>query len=228
MAGRTSDANTSSVALYTLSEAADIVQVKRPTFHKWARGYVYRGLDGQLHPSDVLITTTGTGRGPVVPFEGLGEGYVLAAFRRAGVPMQRIRPALDRLNQEFGMLNALTSDRLMTDGAEVLFDYRDRDSLGEVVSSLVVVRNQQAVFREVVQQYLRTISYADGRIALIRLPQFGPDVVVNPVLNFGQPTLTKRGIRVSDVRRRVAAGEPAAQVADDYRLALTDVLSLTA
>ena len=106
--------------LYTLSEAAAIVDVRPTTLHSWARGRSFKGVDGAQHWSDALITTTGVGRGPVVPFVGLGEAYVLAAFRAAGVPMQRIRPTLARLEQEFGVAAALTSDRLKTDGAEVL------------------------------------------------------------------------------------------------------------
>ncbi|MDR1189898.1 MAG: DUF433 domain-containing protein [Bifidobacteriaceae bacterium] len=126
------------------------------------------------------------------------------------------------------MFNALTSDRLKTDGAEVLFEYRDQDDLGEVVSNLVVVRNQQVVFTEAVEQYLRTIQYRNGRISMIQLPQYGPDVVVDPRRNFGQPTVAVRGIRVKDIQRRVAAGELPAQVANDYELPLADVLALCA
>lgn len=50
--------------------------------------------------------------------------------------------------------------------AEVLWEYKQAGGDGEVVDDLVVVRNQQAVFREVVEQYLRTITYRDGRVAV--------------------------------------------------------------
>jgi uncharacterized protein (DUF433 family) len=214
--------------LYTLTEAADIVDINRATFRSWARGYSYKGTDGHTHSSDVLVTTTGPGRGPVVPFVGLGEAYVLSAFRAAGVPMQRIRPALSRLEQEFGLRAALISDRLRTDGAEVLYEYRDEDNTGAVVESLVVVRQGQAVFREVVRQYLQAISYRDGRIALIRLPQFKPDIIADPSINFGQPTFAARGIRVRDAISRLRAGESARSVAADYGLSLADIQSLAA
>jgi hypothetical protein len=54
-----------------------------------------------------------------MPFIGLAEAYALAAFRHAGVPMQRIRPAIDVLARELGVEYALASRRLYTDGAEV-------------------------------------------------------------------------------------------------------------
>src|SRR5699024_785220 len=67
--------------LYTLAEAAAIVDVPPSTLHTWARGRSYKGIDGGQYSSDALITTTGTGRGAVVPFVGLAEAYVLAGFR---------------------------------------------------------------------------------------------------------------------------------------------------
>lgn len=39
------------------------------------------------------------------------------------MPLQRIRPALDALDREFGVAHALASRRLYTDGAEVLYDH---------------------------------------------------------------------------------------------------------
>ena len=217
-----------SAPLYTLAEAARIIGVPGNTLHHWARGYSFKGIDGREIWSNALITTTRVGRRPVVPFIGLGEGYVLAAFREAGVPMQRIRPAVERLEEEFGLRAALTSRRLMTDGAEVLWNYRDAGADGEVIESLVVVRNGQAVFKDVVERYLKTITYRDDRIALIRLPQFKPEVVVDPHRNFGAPTLASRGIRVADIRGRIDAGEPLKQVADDYRISVGDVRDLAA
>jgi hypothetical protein len=58
-----------------------------------------------------------------MPFIGLVEAYALAAFRKAGVPMQRIRPTIDALASELGLAHALASKRLYTDGVEVLYDY---------------------------------------------------------------------------------------------------------
>jgi len=214
--------------LYSLRETAGIVGMPANTLHTWARGYRYKGTDGRQYAVDALITTTSAGRGPVVPFLGLSEAYVLNAFRVAGVPMQRIRPALTNLEREFGITAALASEQLKTDGAEVLWQFGDETDDRELRDSLVVVRNGQLVFKDVIDRYLRTITYQDGLVALIRLPRFTPDVVVDPQRNFGQPTLASRGIRVSDVRARLEAGEPADEVADDYRIDLADVLALAA
>ncbi len=54
---------------------------------------------------------------------------MLNAFRRAGVPMQRIRPSLDWLIKNVGP-HALASQDLCTDGAEVLWRFAERSGEG--------------------------------------------------------------------------------------------------
>ena len=51
------------------------------------------------------------------------EAYIVAAFTRAGVPMRRIRPAVLWLQEHIGLPQARASQRLQTDGAEVLWDF---------------------------------------------------------------------------------------------------------
>ena len=120
-----------------------------------------------------------------MPFIGLAEAYVLVAFRKAGVPMQRIRPAIDVLAKELGLQHALASKSLYTDGAEVLYDYAQGmgdTPEGESAMELVVVRNNQRVFTEVVALYLQRVDFGpDGYARLIGLPQYKvAEVTVSP------------------------------------------------
>jgi uncharacterized protein (DUF433 family) len=56
------------------------------------------------------------------------------------------------------------------------------------------------------------------------LPQYATvDVVVDPWLNGGQPTVASRGIRVLDIMNRLRAREPAKDVADDYDLTMREI-----
>jgi uncharacterized protein (DUF433 family) len=152
---------------------------------------------------------------------------VLNTFRRAGVPIQRIRPALARLADELGIAAALAGERLKTDGTEILHEYGAEDP-GSGVSDLVVVRNGQRVFIEVVEAYLRTITYDGGWVRRIRLPQFPVDVQVDPAINWGQPSLSSVGVRVEDVLSRIRAGEDYQAVARDFNPPRLDVKQLTA
>jgi uncharacterized protein (DUF433 family) len=216
--------------LYTKGQAADLIDVPRQSFRNWAVGYAYKRMDGVVMAAEPLVTTAGA-HGPTVPFVGLAEAYMLAAFRSAKVPMQRIRPAIRWLEENIGLGQALASERLMTDGAEVLWDFRERTddpAEREAVDGLVVVRSGgQQVFRPVVRDYLRRVTYQDGWMKMIHLPRYDHvDVTVDPWINGGQPTIARRGIRVADVISRVRAGEDRHDVADDYDLELYEVEAL--
>ena len=92
-----------------------------------------------------------------------------------------------------------------------------------MVEGLVVVRSGQQVFRPVVRNYLTRVTYEDGWTRSIQLPQYkNVDVLVDPWLNGGQPTVAERGVRVADIVNRLKAREPAKEVAGDYDLTLRE------
>ena len=146
---------------------------------------------------------------------------MLSAVRKSGVPMQRVRPALLRLQEEIGLDYALASRKLYTDGAEVLFDYGENvaDAAdAPEVRRLVVVRNGQYVFNEVISAYLKRISYGDDEYpVLIHVPTYEhAEVVADPMRSFGAPIFERGGARVDDVLERFWAGETLTDLADEF------------
>lgn len=214
-----------SVGLFTVAEAAGWLTVPRSTFHGWVVGYDRTAGGGCGVPGGPIVLSLEARRGhPTVPFLGLVEGLVLNAFRRAGLPLQRIRPALQRLDQEMGLRHALASDRLATDGAEILYDYGavlDPGAIGE----LVTVRSGQRVFAPVVCDYLRRIRYAGDHWAeQVELPGYSiARVVVNLEVAHGRPALQRSRVPVEDILRRWIAGDSMAELADDFMLATAEL-----
>jgi uncharacterized protein (DUF433 family) len=206
--------------IYGQGEAAQIIQAPPTSFARWAHGHRFKQrTEGEWGWSPPLLTGVKDGRGYTVPFNALAEGFIIESFRRVGLPMARIRPAVEVLREEIGLDNALLSERLMTDGAEIL--YRNGED------ELVVVRNHQGVFNEVVAEFLKSISYRDGFAQLLRLPAYeSVEVIVDPTRNSGQPTIAKLGVRVEDVVSRVRAGEAMDAVAEDFGLQRTELRSL--
>ena len=149
--------------------------------------------------------------------------------------MQRIRPALQTLEDDLGIDHALASRKLYTDGAELLYDYADsrRDSeFGRAALMLVVVRSGQRVFVEAIQEYLRRIEYAsDGYAKLIRVPAYQQaEVVADPTRSFGAPIFERGGSRVDDVLQRFWAGESLDELSSEFGVPLSqleDVLRVT-
>ncbi len=162
------------------------------------------------------------GRAATVPFVGFAEAFVLSALRKAGVPMQRIRPAVARLSAEFDLNHALASERVYTDGAELIFDYAkstDDETL------LTVVRTGQQHFAEVIRGYLKRISYGDdGWAQRVQLPAYASArVIVDPNQAFGQPLVVHGGARVEDLVDRFEAGDGFAEIAGDFGVSASEV-----
>ncbi len=201
--------------IFTLRETAAYLGIPKSTIQHWASA---------TEGGDALITRFASrGRDATVPFIGFAEAYVLSAFRRAGVPLQRIRPAVETLSSTIGIEHALASHRMYTDGVEVLYGYlseqADEDRL-----ELVVVRTQQRQFSEVVRGYLRCITYKDGWAAAVRLPAYQhAEVVVDPRVGFGLPLLVHGGARVEDLIDRFRAGDGVADIAEDFGVPEKDI-----
>lgn len=204
--------------MYSQRDVAQIVGAPTSTVHRWAEGYRDRGT---WKPP--LIELSNPGRGYTVPFIGLAQAFVLWSFRRAGVPMQRIRPAVEALEQGLGLEYALASNRLVTDGAEVLWQAEP----GSADDRLIVVRSGQAVFNQVVGEYLRQIEFTGDYASSFGLPRFDRlKVTVDPLVNGGRPTIADKGIAVEDVLGRLRAGETTGSVAEDFDLDEGEVRSL--
>ena len=166
-------------------------------------------------------TSSHNRREPTIPFVGLAEALVLAAIRRSGVPMQRIRPAIAQIEDEIGVEHALASRKLYTDGAELMFDFAEQhqgSAVGASAMELVVVRNGQRVFADVINEYLQRIQYAeDGYPELIRVPAYADaQVVVDPHRAFGSPIFERGGARVDDVLERFWAGDSIDELAEEF------------
>lgn len=213
------------VPLYTLAEAARALDVPPATFRAWTRGYVHTRPDGREVRGEPVISDVRSPAGAAtIPFIGLAEGFVLTAIRKQGVPLQRIRPALRALQIEMGLDHALASRQLYTDGAELLFDYANKTG-DSTAQELVVVRHGQRVFTDVVEAYLKRVTFADDGFALrLQLPQYKvAKVIVDPRFGFGQPAFLRGRARVADVLSRFWAGEPLRDLAEDFGVPAVDL-----
>jgi uncharacterized protein (DUF433 family) len=190
--------------MFTVAEAAHGLAVSKSTLQWWTA-------------EDLVSRVPERGRRPSIPFIGLAEATVLTAFRRSGVPLQRIRPALGALSKEIGLEHALASRSLYSDGAEILYDYAERHEELDELSDLVVVRSGQRVFVPIVRQYLQRITYEEGWPVMLRLPRYErAAVVVDPQRAFGQPIFERGGSRVEDVIDRWRAGDTVSTLSRDF------------
>lgn len=198
--------------LLNFAQAGRYLRVPRQTFHRWARGYE-RGRP-LLHVRD------SDEAGLPVTFIAMAEAHVLDALREAGVRPQRIRPALEKLQKEFGREYVLVAPELATDGVEVLWDFAKTEAGRE----LIVGDNGQQVIREIVQDYMSYIAWdASGYPKALELRNWLPSkVLIDVRRSFGQPVFDGTNVRVADVAGMLKAGETAETVADEFGIAISD------
>jgi uncharacterized protein (DUF433 family) len=222
----TDDALRFEIPLYAQAQAARYLAMSESTLRSWAQGYRRVSGKGRVTIGGPLITYVPPPQrgGPSIPFVGLAEGMFLSALRRAGVPMQQIRPALELVQQRLGVEHALASRKLYVVGAQLLWEISEESDLEpdarHRARDLIVLKDGQYVFRQVVEGYLRRIEYAsDDYAERVYLPEFEvAAIVADPHINFGRPIFASTGTPVDAVLSRIRAGEPLTAVAEDYDL----------
>jgi uncharacterized protein (DUF433 family) len=167
----------------------------------------------------VLEPTPGDPSGSL-SFVNLTEVLALTGFRQSGVSMQRVRRALEYVKQEMRVEHPLATQRILSDGVELFWEYQERHR-GEIVL-VNIVRGGQRAFPETVMRYLREIEWGKDTVASRWWPgahEAGSgSVVVDPRRAFGSPVIARTGIRTEDVFLRFSAGEPLSELARDYGL----------
>ncbi|WP_236795386.1 DUF433 domain-containing protein [Amycolatopsis sp. GM8] len=201
-------------AVMTMSDAGRHLGIPQQTFHRWARGYERGGP--LLH-----VLGTDSIRQASVPFIALAEAWVLEGLRRAGVRPHLIRPALNKLQQEFGREYVLVSPALATDGISVLWDF-SRTKAG---AGLIEGRTGQTVIREIVQDYLTYVGFGDDEYPnLLKLKPFEPSkVLIDPYRSSGQPVFDGTGVKVANVAAMLKAGEDPGVVAEEHGIGIDAV-----
>jgi uncharacterized protein (DUF433 family) len=200
--------------LLDVSDAARFLGIPRSTLRGWAYGHE-RGAP-LLHVADVAGR-----REAQVTFIAMAEAHVLEALRQAGVRVARIRPALKQLATQFGREYVLVAPNLATDGIDVLWDF----SRTEEGQGLMEGHTGQMVMREIVEDYLRYLTWADdGFPRMLEFRYCQPSkVVIDPYRSFGQPIFDGSRTRVRDVANMLSAGEDPQVVADEHGVSLDDV-----
>ena len=206
--------------LYTVSEAARLVGMSPSTLRTWSHGYKKTFTDRPPVKQGPVITAMEDGSSDrrSIPFIGLVEATVVQAFRRTGLPLQRIRKALEVLASQGVLEHALASQQMYSDGANVLYNYADQHKDQQLrLLTLTVVQTGQRVFHEVIDEYLKRITFGDEWATELILPVTERHLLrVVPGVAAGDALFMDGGAPLSAVRSRAAAGEPLKSIAADY------------
>lgn len=210
--------------MYSISEAAHLLSTHEAPLHSQT---LKRWLEGERRK--------GTGYPPVLRREPTGsdavtwaefvEAGLLKQYRARKVPLQRLRPLIDAMREEFGVEYPLAHFRPLIDPASRQVVLELQEELGLDSKLLLVVRrggSMQPMFSQPVQNFLERVEFDADAVAQ-RVRPLGKDsaVTIDPARSFGIPTV--RGIRTEILLEQFQVGEPIDRIADDFDLDPADV-----
>lgn len=205
--------------VYGMPQVDRILGLPGGTARRWIDGYE---RSSRHYAPVIRVEPTGS---DIVTWGEFVETRLLAEYRDRGVPLIKMRPAIERLREELGEY-PLASARMWLDveGQELV--RRAQEDVGlDPLLALVEVRTGQAVidWTKPADDFRRSIEWtkANGTPPQPRLIRPYPDikdVVVNPVRGFGEPVVHKRNVRTDIIAELIRAGDTPDMIAEQYEL----------
>lgn len=197
--------------VYGLAQVDRILGLKSGTAHRWIDGYTRRG---KAYEPVVRVESTGS---EIVTWGEFVETRLLSEYRDAGVPLLRMRPAIDRLRQQIHPKYPLAHARPYVNGKELVFAAQEEVGL-EKQLQLVVIRNDQLVLTEPAQNFYRSAEFraSDEVVERLRPHADIKEVVIDPLRQFGEPVV--RSVPTEVIAEQIRAGESLEAIADLYEL----------
>lgn len=202
-------------AIYSYADVDRLVGLHAGTARRWLEGYARNGV---FYEPVLRAEMTGA---EAVTWGELVEARLLAEFRDRRVPVQRMRPAIARLREEFGRYPlAHAAPWLDVAGRELVRLVQDEVGL-DAPLRFVVVRNGQLMLAEGTQRFWSSVDYDEGVVRLLRPSAVTPEVRMDPERSFGQPAV--RSVRTDVLAEDFRAGSSREELADLYDLTAEQV-----
>ncbi|QTV78970.1 DUF433 domain-containing protein [Microbacterium sp. NIBRBAC000506063] len=202
-------------AIYSYSDVDRLVGVRPGTSRRWLEGY---SRAGRFYDPVLRESPTGS---DAVTWGEMVEARLLAEFRSKDVSVQKLRPAVELLRDEFGPYPlAHARPFLDVEGRELVRVLQEQVGLDRPLQ-LVVVRNGQTMITEATAKFQSAVEYEGGVVGRMRPSGRTPLVVMDPAHSFGQPAI--RNVRTEVLAEGYRAGSSREELADLYDLSLVEV-----
>jgi uncharacterized protein (DUF433 family) len=181
--------------LYSLHQAARLVREEPRTLRRWLKGYSWKTKYGRSHSAPLWHTQYEGEDLPgerVISFRDLLELRMVAQFVKHGVGLPLIRATIESAARDLHSAYPLSTRMFLTDGKRI-FMQAIEESTGD--EKLVDLQRRQFVFKDIVKQSLfEGIDY-DSDSPTRWYPELRKrDVVIDPEIQFGTPSLTETGV----------------------------------
>lgn len=211
--------------IYPVVDAARYLHIPLGTLRVWLNGRTYKTQDGQQFskpliqrpnldcsqfPSANLIKKQ-------LSFTNLVEAHVLRVIREDHkIKLDRVRTALDYIEETLGIPHPLASARFETDGMDLFLD--------TIETFINVSRSGQLAMKKILKDLLTRIEWDEKGIATRLSPivyspnreEVGRLLYIDPRISFGRPTIAGTGIPTDVIVSRYNGGDEIEAIADDY------------
>lgn len=186
------------IPAYQVGEAARYAQVSAQTVVAWHKAEDRRILSEKQDRERLSYLQ-------------LIELAVVAAFRKAKIPLPEIRAARDYMKREMKCQHPFAEFRFKRYGKSLFTEFEESGRR----KLLKVTQAGQLTWQEIVGPVLQEFEYEHEGVA-IRWHVAGPSspIIIDPRLSFGAPTV--RGVPTWILKGRFDAGESDSMIAEDF------------
>jgi uncharacterized protein (DUF433 family) len=202
------------IPIYSIQDAARYLRIPVSTIRSWTIGHNYPVKSGSNFFAPIIEISSS--KPYLLSFTNLVEIHVLRAIRQHHkIQLNRVRDALDFIDERFQVAHPLATQEFSTDGVDLFID-----RYGELIQASQVERSQ---LRLAINTHLERIEPDDGGLAIKLYPftrsheENNPRIVViDPRVAFGRRTIDGTGIATSILKERYSAGDSIDELAIDY------------
>jgi uncharacterized protein (DUF433 family) len=145
------------------------------------------------------------------------EVAVVAAFRKAGISLKRIRDAREYVQKQLETEHPFAQFRFKTEGKHLLVDYQQVEGEEGRGKHLVADEGGQLEWDDIIGPLLKEFEYEhDGIVIRWHVAGSSSRIVIDPRLSFGAPTIN--GTPTWAIKGRWNAGESVSDIAKDFEL----------
>lgn len=193
------------IPFYKVSEAARYARSNKDTVARWNRLGVLPGKEPRAELSYMQLIETA----------------VVAAMRRADIPLAEIKSGHDYFARVLEVEFPFASHRFKADGRRIVLDYKELEP--ETQLDKLLYSDGQLGWKDVVEPLLKEFEYQDDGLAVRwRVAGLKSKVIIDPQVSFGAPSVS--GAATWVLRDRYLGGESVSDIADDFDLKEKEVL----
>ena len=193
------------IPFYKVSEAAKYAKSNKDTVARWNRLGVLAGRKPRAELSYMQLIETA----------------VVAAMRRADIPLSEIKAGHDYFARMLEVEFPFASYSFKADAKRIVLDYKEIEpdtKLGKLLYS-----DGQLGWKDLVEPLLKEFEYHEDGLAIKwHVAGLKSKVIIDPQVSFGAPNVS--GAATWILRDRYVGGESVVDIADDFDLSESEVL----